>query len=88
MFGFGIGEIPAVRLSYFLTPEVRLALVAGIIGAMPVVPALRVRAEQALQPWRGVLAEAAGAVALVGIFLASILQVAARTYNPFIYFRF
>lgn len=88
MFGFGIGEMPAVRLSYFLTPEVRLALVAGIVGATPVVPALRVRAEQALQPWRGVLAEAAGAVALVGIFLASILQVAARTYNPFIYFRF
>jgi hypothetical protein len=38
--------------------------------------------------WSGWAAEAAGTLALVAIFLAALLQVAARTYNPFIYFRF
>ena len=63
-------------------------MLAGIVGSMPIVPALRARAERAVDSWRGWAPELAGTVALVAVFLAALLQVAARTYNPFIYFRF
>ncbi|HUR33717.1 MAG TPA: MBOAT family protein [Vicinamibacterales bacterium] len=88
MAGFATGEMPPLRLSWYLNPEVRLALIAGIIGSMPVIPALRRRADAAMHNWRGPLAEFAGTLALLGVFVAALLQVAARTYNPFIYFRF
>jgi alginate O-acetyltransferase complex protein AlgI len=63
-----------------MTPELVLALVAGIIGATPVIPLLsRFR----VQPMYA-LAHAA----LVLLLIASVMLIAARTYNPFIYFRF
>jgi alginate O-acetyltransferase complex protein AlgI len=88
MFGLGHGEMPALRLSWYLTPEVRLALFAGIIGSMPIMPFMRERTERMLASWQRWTTEFAGALALVAVFLAAILQVAARSYNPFIYFRF
>jgi len=88
MFGLGHGEMPALRLSWFLTPEVRLALLAGIIGSMPIVPFLREWTERAAASWQRWTTEFAGALALVAVFVAAMLQVAARSYNPFIYFRF
>jgi alginate O-acetyltransferase complex protein AlgI len=88
MFGFGHAQMPALRLSWYLTPEVRLALVAGLVGSMPVVPYMRALADAAVDSWRGWAAETAGTVALLAVFLAALLQVAARSYNPFIYFRF
>jgi alginate O-acetyltransferase complex protein AlgI len=86
--GAGGTEMPPVRLSWYLNPEVRIALVAGIVGATPVVPALAALSRDRLGAWRAQALEAAGAVALVGMFLAALLQVGARSYNPFIYFRF
>ncbi|MGE3958851.1 MAG: MBOAT family protein [Vicinamibacterales bacterium] len=88
LFGFGIGEMPPLRLSWYLTPEVRLALLAGLIGSTPIVPWVAARSARAGAGARALLAESAGAVALVAVFVAALLQVAARTYNPFIYFRF
>jgi alginate O-acetyltransferase complex protein AlgI len=88
MFGFGAGEMPPLRLSWYLSFEVRLAIIAGIIGSTPIVPALRLRAEATLRDWRGPAVELAGTIALLTVFVAALLQVAARTYNPFIYFRF
>jgi len=87
MFGFGVGEFPALRLSWYLNPEVRLALVAGIVGSMPIVPALTEWARR-IRPARALATECAGALALVAVFMAVLLQVASRSYNPFIYFRF
>jgi alginate O-acetyltransferase complex protein AlgI len=87
MFGFGVGEFPALRLSWYLNPEVRLALVAGIVGSMPIVPALTEWARR-IRPARALATEFAGALALVAVFMAVLLQVASRSYNPFIYFRF
>jgi len=55
---------------------------------MPLVPALRDRVERLAVAWQGWIAETAGALALVAVFVAALLQVAARSYNPFIYFRF
>jgi alginate O-acetyltransferase complex protein AlgI len=79
-------------LQWYLTPELWLALAAGAIGSMPLVPALA--------KWRDGLSgldvgrdfvprlSAIGATALVLLLVASIMQIAARSYNPFIYFRF
>jgi alginate O-acetyltransferase complex protein AlgI len=77
-------------LSWHLTPDVSIALVAGAIGSTPIVPALAA--------WYGRVAEAgqrlalalppASTAALAALLVASIMQIAARTYNPFIYFRF
>ena len=88
MFGFGHGEMPPLRLSWYLTREVRLAMLAGFIGATPIVPWLRDKTFRLPVAWQALAAEAAGTVALVVVFMAALLQVAARTYNPFIYFRF
>jgi alginate O-acetyltransferase complex protein AlgI len=79
-------------LQWYLTPELWLALVAGAVGSIPIVPALA--------RWRDGLSgldagrdfvprlSAMGATALVLLLVVSIMQIAARSYNPFIYFRF
>ena len=78
--------------SWYVTPELGLALLAGALGSMPLVPALG--------RWRERLTEAgpraaavwsldmAATATLMLLFFVSITQMAARTYNPFIYFRF
>jgi alginate O-acetyltransferase complex protein AlgI len=88
MFGLGHGEMPALRLSWYLTPEVRLAMLAGFVGSAPVIPWLRARSEGAMQTWVSTATYAAGTAALLLVFGATLVQVAAGTYNPFIYFRF
>jgi hypothetical protein len=78
-------------IGWYLTPELWLALIAGAIGSMPVVPALAawrgdatsVRRTATL-PWSAPI----GTAALMALLVASLMQIAARTYNPFIYFRF
>jgi alginate O-acetyltransferase complex protein AlgI len=88
MVGLGDGQMPAVRLTWFLTPEVRLALLAGIVGSMPIVPYAASMLRQHADSWRAWAGQAAGTLALLAVFTAALLQVAARSYNPFIYFRF
>ncbi len=75
---------------WFLTGEVVAALVTGAIFSMPVLRWAVSRHERiaARAPGVGLGLDAAGAVALVVMFVASVMQVAAGTYNPFIYFRF
>ena len=76
-------------VQWYLTPPVALALIAGCIGACPLgLPLERVWAK--LESAAGLQVGATAArVAVIGlILLASIVQIAARTYNPFIYFRF
>ncbi len=75
-------------VGFYLTPELWLALVAGAFGSSPWVPALAARVARAASPVSLRFARALSAAAVVGLFVASLLQVAARTYNPFIYFRF
>ena len=52
------------------------------------VPALATWSGERLAVWRAEALHAAGTVALLAVFLAALLQVGARSYNPFIYFRF
>jgi alginate O-acetyltransferase complex protein AlgI len=75
-------------LRWYLTSELWLTLVAGVIGSTPWVVALarrRARAEPSTFDWRVSLVST---TALAALLFASIVSIAARTYNPFIYFRF
>ena len=80
MFALNVTSPAPLSVGFFLTPEVD-ALIAGAIGSTPWVAVLARRDRSA---WL----EALSTAALVGALFASILQMAARTYNPFIYFRF
>ena len=78
-------------VTWYLTPELCLALAAGVIGSMPIVPTLarwRAGADGARRGGVRWGLDLAGVTMLLMFLIASILQVAARTYNPFIYFRF
>jgi len=77
-----------LTVAWFLTPELLIALAAGGIGSAPLGPALaRWRARQ--EPVGRVRSlDALFTAALMLVLVASALQVAAGSYNPFIYFRF
>jgi alginate O-acetyltransferase complex protein AlgI len=83
LFGFGTASTFFFPPLYFLTPDVTLYLVAGIVFAL--VPAEKLRwklDEQRLLVF---------AVQLTGsflIFCLAAVQLAANSFNPFIYFRF
>jgi alginate O-acetyltransferase complex protein AlgI len=93
------GASPAMPTPYapafFLTNEVALAVAAGLLGALPLAPALGRWRERWAAPAPSV-ARLAGdwAAALVSttaqaaLLVTSCLQIAAGTYSPFIYFRF
>jgi alginate O-acetyltransferase complex protein AlgI len=86
------GASPALPTPYavgfYLTPELWLVLAAGVIGSLPWLPALAARVTAIADPMRVRVLQTVGAASVVALFVASLLQVAARTYNPFIYFRF
>jgi alginate O-acetyltransferase complex protein AlgI len=98
MAGVSARGVKPFDVAWFLTPEVSLALIAGIIGSAPIVPALvRVFNRRALSEAEGPASEgdgpgwlpgAAATAALLLVLVASILQIAGRSYDPFIYFRF
>ncbi len=99
MAGFGAGAPTAYTWAWYVTPELLLALGAGVVGATPVLPWLTRRLLRAGSGPSGhtgtapswALPWAPSAVATVGLALllgASIMLSAARTYSPFIYFRF
>ena len=71
-------------VAWYLTPELWLALLAGAIGSAPWVPALAARIDDG-KSWSVPLLNTA---ALMALLVLSIMSMAARTYNPFIYFRF
>ncbi len=97
MAGFGPGAGMQYYPALYLNPEVTAALIAGIVGSMPVLPLLaRLReglAASALgRGSLGLVLEPVLAfvpvVALGLLLLVSGMLLAGGTYNPFIYFRF
>jgi len=91
MAGLSVAAASPYTLAWYLPVDVRLALLAGIIGSAPIVPALaawRERLERRAGLARATLVDAAAAAALLAVFGIAVLHVAARSYNPFIYFRF
>jgi len=101
MSGFALAQPTVYEVRWYLTPEVVLALGAGVVAATPVAPALaRLFGPVEAGPdsadvgdgfsrpalaWVPSLATTAGLLVLLA---ASVMLSAARTYNPFIYFRF
>ena len=73
---------------WYLTPELWLALLAGAIGSTPWVPALAARLGRAHRPRLAWTVDVFSTASLMALLVASIMSVSARTYNPFIYFRF
>jgi alginate O-acetyltransferase complex protein AlgI len=78
-------------VGWYLTTPLVLAMVAGCVGAFPVGPWLTqagLVAEQ--RGHRGAVRahSVAAVLALAVILVISVAQIAARTYNPFIYFKF
>jgi len=89
MAGAGTGDPAVYSLGLYLRADVVLALLAGFVGATPVLPTLGgwlARHASGGAPRSlvrgGVVASVAVLLALVGMSLA------AGTHNPFIYFRF
>ena len=93
MFGAGGGQPTVFAASWYLTPELLLVLTAGIIGSTPIMPMLTRRlvgADVAGEPEPTLTGPwAAGTVVALALLLAaSLTQVAAGSFSPFIYFRF
>ncbi len=77
-------------VEWFLTGQLCAAIVAGAIFATPILrwAVDRHARVQAAAPSLGTGLDAIGVGALALLFVACVMQVAAGTYNPFIYFRF
>jgi len=84
MAGAGGGSGGSYSVWQFLPPDVLVVLLAGMVGSTPVIPWLGAR----LAAWAPAPRDAVAVAALGGVLLASAMQLAAGTYNPFIYFRF
>jgi alginate O-acetyltransferase complex protein AlgI len=82
--GMTVAAPTPYTVAWYLTPELWLALAAGAIGSTPWVPALAARIDDG-RSWSLYLLNTA---VLMATLVLSILSMAARTYNPFIYFRF
>ncbi len=79
MFGAGQAAPTPLTMRFYLTPELLLALAAGIVGAMPLVPTVR-RWQQTLHTeWPKFGLDTAGTVLLMLTFFASVMQLAANT---------
>jgi alginate O-acetyltransferase complex protein AlgI len=87
-----VGMGPAVPTPYtvhwYLTSEVWLALIAGAIGATPWLPTLAERLARDRRPSVDWTLSLVSSGCLVALLVASMMQMAARAYSPFIYFRF
>jgi alginate O-acetyltransferase complex protein AlgI len=87
-----VGLSPALpaplTVRWFLSTDVMLAIAAGVVGSAPWLPALAGVAARGEPDRTESPMTLAGALALTAVFVLSIMHVAARSYNPFIYFRF
>ena len=76
----------------YLDSVLAVALVAGVIGSTPWLPKVAAWCARLEPGGRATLVslglELAGVAALCALFLLSAMELAAGTYNPFIYFRF
>jgi len=90
MAGFSAALPTAYGVSWYLTPEVVLAIAAGVAGSAPVWPAVGARLARVSPDGLrlGPLPSALTCAALAVIFAGCAMLIAAHTYNPFIYFRF
>jgi alginate O-acetyltransferase complex protein AlgI len=86
--GLGAAAPTPYSVAWYLKPDLLMAIAAGVIGSAPWVKALADRIGRSASPGLAWSASLASAVTLIAFLVASIMQVASGTYNPFIYFRF
>lgn len=86
MAGFG-ANAPVDRSLYVDTERV-VALLAGVVGSVPWLPAWRRRFAEERSPALAAVGSAARLASFAVIFLVCAMRLSAGTYNPFIYFRF
>ena len=85
----GRSQTPQTILAMHFSADVQLALLAGIAGSIPWIRDLGTRLDSMLlKPVTRTGLETAVNGALLLMFLVALTQLAAGTYNPFIYFRF
>lgn len=94
MFGIAQGSPLRYTPAIFLNTYVVIALVAGLIGCMPIIPFLQ-KCWRSMIPSRTWWSPALAILGAVGsiftyaiMFLVASIEVVSSTYNPFIYFRF
>lgn len=89
LFSPGHGDPSLVYPAYYLTNDVLLALIIGIVGGLGWydIAARRVLASTASNAIP-IHLEAARSIALLALFVLVTMAVATRTFDPFIYFRF
>jgi alginate O-acetyltransferase complex protein AlgI len=90
MAGFSPALPTAYGVGWYLTPEVALAMAAGVAGSAPVWPVIAARLAQPSADGArfGPLTSALTFAVLAAVFGGCAMLIAAHTYNPFIYFRF
>lgn len=91
MFGFASRTASPISVTSYLSPGLVLAMLAGVVGSAPfallwtLASAGQPNAVRAAPKMLASLFEGAW---IAAILVLSLVQVAADTYNPFIYFRF
>ena len=95
MFGFAGEAVTTREVEWYLTREVRMALIAGIVLSMPVRPAVADLLDRSLTRLRGAMRDTAELtlstcrmLCLCALFILCMMFLSAGTHNPFIYFRF
>jgi alginate O-acetyltransferase complex protein AlgI len=94
MFGRGAASGGELAIARYLDRGVAIALVAGVLASLPIVPALAAALDRyalvAGTRRRALIAgvRLAAVVAQLAILALGATEMAAGTYNPFIYFRF
>jgi alginate O-acetyltransferase complex protein AlgI len=95
MFGLGHGSWLEYNVALYLNSAVILAMFAGVVGSMPVVPFVRaawdraaVRGAESGKLLPDALGRAAGVAILVLIYVGCTMMSAHGSYSPFIYYRF
>src|SRR5262249_16254240 len=83
--GLPTPQTPPLVVSWYLTPELVLALIAGTIGSVPIVPIAEKWRESLQWPAVASALDVVAGVALSLVLAFSIIQCAAGSYNPFIY---
>ena len=90
LFGAGASAAAAYPVMRLLDAYLLTTLAIGIAGCLPCAPVARLLHVRLLGSARGVAALAGGVqiALLASLALLAAAWLAARTYNPFIYFRF
>ncbi|MEN6576145.1 MAG: MBOAT family protein [Phycisphaerales bacterium] len=95
MVGVAADAVSTQDLEWYMTREVRIALIAGVVFSMPVVPAFVASIRRAVAELGGVARSAAEwtlavcrLLCLSALYVLCVMFLSAGTHNPFIYFRF